>query len=97
MGDTGSLPLGAIIGFLAIVSKQEFLLVFIGGVFVIEALTVVLQVIYFHSTKGKRLFRMAPLHHHFELCGWQEPKIVVRFWVLGILLALLAISTLKIR
>ncbi len=97
MGDTGSLPLGAIIGFLSIVSKQEFLLVFIGGVFVIEALTVVLQVIYFHSTKGKRLFRMAPLHHHFELCGWQEPKIVVRFWVLGILLALLAISTLKIR
>jgi phospho-N-acetylmuramoyl-pentapeptide-transferase len=97
MGDTGSLPLGAVIGFLAVVVKQEFLLVFIGGVFVIEAVTVFLQVVYFHSTRGKRLFRMAPLHHHFELCGWQEPKIVVRFWVLGILLALLAISTLKIR
>ena len=97
MGDTGSLPLGAVIGFAAIVAKQEFLLIFIGGVFIIEAVSVLLQVIYFHTTRGKRIFRMAPLHHHFELCGWQEPKIVVRFWVLGILLALLAISTLKIR
>ena len=97
MGDTGSLPLGALIGFVAIVVKQEFLLVFIGGVFIIEAVSVLLQVMYFHVTRGKRIFRMAPLHHHFELCGWQEPKIVVRFWVLGILLALFAISTLKIR
>lgn len=97
MGDTGSLPLGALIGFFAIVAKQEFLLAFIGGVFVIEAISVALQVVYFHATKGKRIFRMAPLHHHFELCGWQEPKIVVRFWILAILLAVLAISTLKIR
>lgn len=97
MGDTGSLPLGALIGFFAVVIKQEFLLVFVGGVFVIEAITVLLQVIYFHITRGKRIFRMAPLHHHFELCGWQEPKIVVRFWIIGILLAMLAVSTLKIR
>jgi phospho-N-acetylmuramoyl-pentapeptide-transferase len=97
MGDTGSLPLGALIGFFAVVVKQEFLLVFVGGVFVIEALTVLIQVVYFHATRGKRIFRMAPLHHHFELCGWQEPKIVVRFWILGILLAMLAMSTLKIR
>jgi phospho-N-acetylmuramoyl-pentapeptide-transferase len=97
MGDTGSLPLGAVIGFIAIVVKQEFLLAFVGGVFVLEAITVMIQVIYFHTTRGKRIFRMAPLHHHFELCGWQEPKIVVRFWILGILLAILAISTLKLR
>lgn len=97
MGDTGSLPLGAIIGFIAIAVKHEFLLAFVGGVFVLEAITVILQVIYFHITRGKRIFRMAPLHHHFELCGWQEPKIVIRFWILGILLSLLAISTLKIR
>lgn len=97
MGDTGSLPLGALIGFFAIVAKQEFLLAFIGGVFVIEAISVALQVLYFHATKGKRIFRMAPLHHHFELCGLEEPKIVVRFWILAILLAVLAISTLKIR
>ncbi|MEO0074706.1 MAG: phospho-N-acetylmuramoyl-pentapeptide-transferase [candidate division WOR-3 bacterium] len=97
MGDTGSLPLGAIIGFMAIAVKQEFLLIFVGGVFVLEALTVFIQVVYFHLTRGKRIFRMAPLHHHFELCGWQEPTIVVRFWILAILLAIFAISTLKIR
>jgi phospho-N-acetylmuramoyl-pentapeptide-transferase len=97
MGDTGSLPLGALIGFTAVVAKQEFLLIFVGGVFVIEAFTVLLQVIYFHATKGKRFFRMAPLHHHYELCGWSEPKIVVRFWIISIILAVLAISTLKIR
>ncbi len=97
MGDTGSLPLGAIIGYCAIIAKQEFLLILIGGVFVIEGLSVLIQVIYFHLTRGKRVFRMAPLHHHYELCGWPEPKIVVRFWIIAILLALLAISTLKIR
>jgi phospho-N-acetylmuramoyl-pentapeptide-transferase len=97
MGDTGSLPLGAVIGFAAVVAKQEFLLLLVGGVFIIEAISVLLQVIYFHATRGKRIFRMAPLHHHFELCGWQESKIVVRFWILGIILAVLAISTLKIR
>ncbi|MCS7259049.1 MAG: phospho-N-acetylmuramoyl-pentapeptide-transferase [candidate division WOR-3 bacterium] len=97
MGDTGSLPLGAIIGYTAVVSKHEFLMVFIGGMFLVEILTVIIQIIYFHLTHGKRIFRMAPLHHHFELCGWQEPKITVRFWILGIILAIFAISTLKIR
>lgn len=97
MGDTGSLPLGALIGFSAVVAKQEFLLVLIGGVFVIEGLSVLLQVLYFHLTKGKRIFRMAPLHHHYELCGWSEPKIVVRFWILAIILAIVAVTTLKIR
>lgn len=97
MGDTGSLPLGGLIGLTAIFCKQEILLILVGGVFVIEAVSVLIQVIYFHMTKGKRIFRMAPLHHHFELCGWQEPKIVTRFWILAILFGLLAISSLKIR
>lgn len=97
MGDTGALSLGAIIGTAAILIKQEMLLIFVGGVFVIEALSVLLQVIYFHRTSGKRLFKMAPLHHHFELKGLCEPKIVVRFWIVGIIFMLLALSTLKIR
>lgn len=97
MGDTGALSLGAIIGTAAILIKQEILLIFVGGVFVIEALTVLMQVVYFHRTGGKRLFRMAPLHHHFELKGLQEPKIVVRFWIVGIIFMMLALSTLKIR
>jgi phospho-N-acetylmuramoyl-pentapeptide-transferase len=97
MGDTGSLALGAIIGYAAIISKHELLLLFVGGVFWIEIISVVVQVIYYHFTHGRRLFRMAPLHHHFELCGLPEPKITVRFWILGIIFALLAISTLKIR
>jgi len=97
MGDTGALSLGAIIGTAAILIKQEILLVFVGGVFVIEALTVLMQVVYFHRTGGKRLFRMAPLHHHFELKGLQESKIVVRFWIVGIIFMMLALSTLKIR
>ncbi len=97
MGDTGALSLGAIIGTAAILIKQEILLIFVGGVFVIEALSVLLQVVYFHRTKGKRLFKMAPLHHHFELKGFCEPKIVVRFWIVGIIFLLVALSTLKIR
>jgi phospho-N-acetylmuramoyl-pentapeptide-transferase len=97
MGDTGALSLGAIIGTAAILVKQEILLVFVGGVFVIEVLSVLLQVAYFHRTGGKRLFRMAPLHHHFELKGLQEPKIVARFWIVGIIFMMLALSTLKIR
>jgi phospho-N-acetylmuramoyl-pentapeptide-transferase len=97
MGDTGALSLGAIIGTAAILIKQEILLVIVGGVFVIEALSVLLQIVYFRRTGGKRLFRMAPLHHHFELKGLQEPKIVVRFWIVGIIFLLLALSTLKIR
>ncbi|MEO0114899.1 MAG: phospho-N-acetylmuramoyl-pentapeptide-transferase [candidate division WOR-3 bacterium] len=97
MGDTGSLPLGGLIGLMAIICKQEILLLLVGGVFVIEVVSVIIQVVYFHLTKGKRVFRMAPLHHHFELLGWHEAKIVTRFWILSLLFGLLAISSLKIR
>ncbi len=102
MGDTGSLALGGAIGAVAILLKAEFLLVIVGGVFVLEALSVILQVGYFKYTarrhgQGRRVFRMAPLHHHFEQTGWAESKVIIRFWILGILFALLAFSTLKIR
>jgi phospho-N-acetylmuramoyl-pentapeptide-transferase len=97
MGDTGALSLGAIIGTAAILIKQEILLILVGGVFVVEVLTVLLQIIYFHRTGGKRLFKMAPLHHHFELKGLVETKIVVRFWIIGIIFLMFALSTLKIR
>jgi len=97
MGDTGSLPLGAILGTIAVITKQEILLVIVGGLFVMEALSVIIQVTYFKLTGGQRIFRMAPLHHHFELKGWQEPKVIVRFWIISAMLALLAVSTLKIR
>lgn len=97
MGDTGSLSLGAIIGTAAILIKQEILLLLVGGMFVIEVISVILQIAYFRRTGGKRLFRMAPLHHHFELKGWAEPKIVIRFWIIGIIFVMLALSTLKIR
>ncbi len=97
MGDTGSLSLGAILGAVAVLIKHEFLLIFIGGVFVIEVISVILQIIYFRRTKGKRLFLMAPLHHHYELKGLAEPKIVVRFWIIGIIFLMIALSTLKIR
>jgi phospho-N-acetylmuramoyl-pentapeptide-transferase len=97
MGDTGSLALGSALGAVAILLKKELLLVIIGGVFVAETLSVILQVWYFKRTGGKRIFRMAPLHHHFELKGWSEPQVVVRFWIIGILLALLSLSTFKIR
>lgn len=97
MGDVGSLPLGAALGGVALVTKQELLLVIVGGLFVIEALSVVLQVGYFKVTKGKRFFRMAPIHHHFELKGIPESKIIIRCWIISILLALLALSTLKLR
>ncbi len=96
MGDIGSLPLGGIIGLLAICVKQEISLIFVGGIFVIEALSVIIQVISFRW-KGKRVFLMTPLHHHFELKGWKEPKVVVRFWILGIIFALFTLITLKIR
>ncbi|HIE65053.1 MAG: phospho-N-acetylmuramoyl-pentapeptide-transferase [Nitrospira sp.] len=96
MGDVGSLPLGGALGTVAVISKHELLLVLVGGIFVIEALSVIFQVISFKS-RGKRVFLMAPIHHHFELKGWQEPKIVVRFWILSIILALLSLSTLKLR
>jgi phospho-N-acetylmuramoyl-pentapeptide-transferase len=96
MGDTGSLSLGAALGAVAVMVKQEVVLVLVGGVFVMEALSVIFQVFSYKTTR-KRIFRMAPIHHHFELKGWAEPKIIVRFWILSIILALLAISTLKIR
>ncbi len=97
MGDTGSLSLGASIGVVAVLSKQELLLVLAGGIFVVEALSVMIQVVYFRLTGGKRIFLMAPLHHHFEKKGWPEPKIIVRFWIISAFLGLLAISTLKLR
>jgi phospho-N-acetylmuramoyl-pentapeptide-transferase len=97
MGDVGSLSLGAALGTIAVITKQEILLVLVGGLFVIEALSVIFQVGFFKMTSGRRIFRMAPLHHHFELKGWPEPKVIVRFWIIAIALALLAMSTLKLR
>jgi len=96
MGDIGSLSLGSALGALSIITKQEFLLVIVGGVFVIEALSVIFQVSSY-KLRGKRIFNMAPIHHHFELKGWAEPKIIVRFWIISIILSLIAISTLKLR
>jgi phospho-N-acetylmuramoyl-pentapeptide-transferase len=96
MGDVGSLGLGAALGTIAVVIKQEILLVIVGGIFVIEALSVIIQVLSYKLRK-KRVFRMAPIHHHFELKGWAEPKIIVRFWIIGMILGLVAISTLKLR
>ncbi len=96
MGDIGSLSLGGALGTVAILTKHEILLAILGGLFVIEALSVVIQVASFKLT-GKRVFKMAPIHHHFELKGWEEPKIIVRFWIISILLALMSLATLKIR
>ena len=96
MGDVGSLSLGAVIGFSAIIIKQELLLIIVGGLFLIEALSVILQVTSFKLT-GKRIFKMAPLHHHFELKGWSESKVVIRFWIISIVLSIIALSTLKLR
>ena len=97
MGDVGSLALGAALGITAILIKQELLLPIVGGVFVLEALSVVLQVGYFKATGGKRLFRMAPLHHHFELIGWSEPKVITRFVIVAVIFALASLATLKLR
>jgi phospho-N-acetylmuramoyl-pentapeptide-transferase len=96
MGDTGSLFLGGSLGLVAVFIRQELILVIIGGVFVAEALSVILQVYSFRHF-GKRVFKMAPLHHHFELDGWAESKVTVRFWIIGIILALVAIASLKLR
>lgn len=96
MGDVGSLSLGGSLGTLAVITKHEIVLAVVGGIFVIETLSVVLQVSSFKLT-GKRIFRMAPIHHHFELKGWPEPKVIVRFWIVGIMLALLSLATLKLR
>jgi len=103
MGDTGSLPLGGLLGYIAVVTRQEVLLVIAGGVFVMEAGSVILQIGYYKLTKGgpsmvgRRLFRCAPIHHHFHLGGWAETKVVVRFWLLCLLFAALALATLKLR
>ena len=96
MGDTGSLAVGGVLGTVAILLKQEFLLAIIGGIFVLETVSVIVQVASFKLT-GKRVFRMAPLHHHFEHKGWPESTIVVRFWIISIILALVGLATLKIR
>jgi phospho-N-acetylmuramoyl-pentapeptide-transferase len=102
MGDTGSLAIGGVLGAVAVLLKAEFLLAIIGGVFVLEALSVASQTVYYKWTKrrtgtGRRIFRMAPLHHHFEQIGWHESKVIIRFWILGIIFAMVAFATLKIR
>lgn len=97
MGDVGSLSLGGTLGVVAVIIKQEFLLVIVGGIFVMEAISVILQVGYFKMSGGKRIFLMAPFHHHFEKKGWLEPKVVVRFWIVSIILGLMALATLKLR
>ena len=102
MGDTGSLAAGAALGTLSVLLKKELLLFIIGGVFVWEAISVMIQISYFRWTRyktgdGKRFFKMAPIHHHFELSGWPESKVVVRFWIIGLLLALFSLTTFKIR
>jgi phospho-N-acetylmuramoyl-pentapeptide-transferase len=96
MGDVGSLSLGGVLGTLAVITKHEIVLAVVGGIFVLETISVILQVASYKLT-GKRVFKMAPIHHHFELLGWQEPKVIVRFWIIGIMLALLSLATLKVR
>lgn len=96
MGDVGSLALGGGLGSVAVLIKQELLLLFIGGVYVVEAASVIIQVVSF-KTRGKRVFKMAPLHHHFEALGWEESKIIIRFWIAGLVMALFALTTLKLR
>ena len=96
MGDTGSLALGGMIGSIAVAVKHEIVLAVIGGLFVLEAVSVIVQVVSFKLT-GKRIFRMAPIHHHFEQLGWTEPQIVIRFWIISVMLALAGLSTLKLR
>ena len=96
MGDVGSLALGGAIGMIAVILKQEILLFSVGGIFVLELLSVILQVASFRLT-GKRIFRMSPLHHHFELAGWSESKIIVRFWIVALVFALFSLTTLKLR
>jgi len=97
MGDVGALALGAAMGTVAIIVRQEVVLFIMGGLFVAEALSVMLQVGYFRYTGGKRIFRMAPLHHHYELSGWKETQVVVRFWIITLMLVLFGLSSLKLR
>ena len=96
MGDVGALGLGAALGIVAVIIRQELVLMLMGGVFVVETVSVILQVVSFKCT-GKRIFKMAPIHHHFELKGWPEPRIIVRFWIITFVLVLLGLSTLKLR
>ncbi|MCH7908157.1 MAG: phospho-N-acetylmuramoyl-pentapeptide-transferase, partial [Candidatus Hydrogenedentes bacterium] len=96
MGDTGSLALGGVMGAMAVLTKQELLLPIVGGLFVLETLSVIIQVGSFKLT-GNRVFRMAPLHHHFELKGWSESKVTIRFWILALIFALMSLATLKLR
>jgi len=102
MGDTGSLALGGAFGILSILIKKELFIPILGGVFFMETISVIMQRVYFKYTKkkygeGKRIFKMAPIHHHFELAGWQEPKIVMRFYIIGIILAIVSLVSFKIR
>ena len=97
MGDTGSLALGGVLGTISVITKHELVLCIIGGVFVLETLSVIIQVGYYKKTGGKRIFLMAPLHHHFEKKGWPESKVVIRFWILAIIFALIGLSSLKLR
>ena len=96
MGDVGALALGAALGLVAVAVRQEIVLFIMGGVFVVETLSVVIQVASF-KLRGKRVFRMAPIHHHFELKGWPEPRVIVRFWIITVVLVLIGLSTLKLR
>ena len=97
MGDVGALSLGGALGTVALATKQEILLAIVGGIFVVETLSVIFQVGWFKVSNGKRIFRMAPIHHHFELKGWPEPKVIVRFWIISIILGLVSLSALKLR
>ena len=96
MGDIGALALGALLGLIAVIVRQEAVLLIMGGIFVLETLSVILQVASFKTT-GRRIFRMAPLHHHYELKGWPEPRVIVRFWIISVVLVLLGLATLKVR
>lgn len=97
MGDTGALALGGLLAFVAVAIRQEILLIVIGGVFFMEMASVIMQVGYFKLTRGKRIFRMSPIHHHFQLAGWSEPQVVTRFWILGVVLAMAALVSIKLR
>jgi phospho-N-acetylmuramoyl-pentapeptide-transferase len=96
MGDIGALALGAALGAIAVIVRQELILVIMGGIFVVETLSVMIQVASFKLT-GKRVFRMAPIHHHYELKGWPEPRVIVRFWIISVILVLVGLATLKVR
>jgi phospho-N-acetylmuramoyl-pentapeptide-transferase len=97
MGDVGALALGAALGVVAVLVRQEIVLAIMGGIFVAETLSVAIQVLYYKYSGGKRIFRMAPLHHHFELKGWPEPKIIVRFWIITLIFVLIGLASLKVR